>query len=96
MDFYESYTHAFILKIWLEEFPEENGKVVWSGYITHVPSNRLRYVRSWFEILDVIGKHARQMGVRMPIWWRLRQQLLRSRRKEKEADEESQEKTVPP
>jgi hypothetical protein len=42
-------THSFIVKIWLEEISED-GKPVWRGHITHVPSNRKEY----FVILEDI------------------------------------------
>lgn len=53
MDSYES--HSFIVKIWLEELPEEAeeaDEATWRGHITHVPSGRRRYFE---QLQDVVG-----------------------------------------
>jgi hypothetical protein len=77
MDSIEATSHPFIVRIWLEETPEEAGKAVWRGHITHVPSGD----RCYFENLDTmsafVGLHLERMGVRFGLWWRIRRWLSR-------------------
>jgi hypothetical protein len=49
MDSLETNTHAFVIRIWLEEGKEE-GRAIWRGHITHVLSGR----RSYFDSLEGI------------------------------------------
>lgn len=71
MDLLESYTHSFVIKIWLEETAEEAGKVVWRGHIDHVPSGR----RGTFGDLDGVSlfilPYLEAMGAEPPWRWRL-------------------------
>ena len=45
-DLLESYTHTFIIKIWLEETAAEVGQPVWRGHATHVASGQRRFTSS--------------------------------------------------
>ena len=65
MDLYESNTHSFIVKVWLEETAEEAGRATWRGHITHVPSGERRYVRYLNEITAFIAFYLERMGVKM-------------------------------
>jgi hypothetical protein len=77
MNFFEPYTHSFIVKIWLEETIEETGQAEWRGYITHVPSNERRYVRNMNEIAVFVAPYLEAMGVKLGSWWRVRVRLRR-------------------
>jgi hypothetical protein len=48
------YSHAFVVKIWLEELETEDHRALWSGWITHVNTRERRYFRALSEILDFI------------------------------------------
>ena len=63
MDLYEANTHPFILKIWLEEGPEENEPAKWRGYIIHVPSGARRYIDNLDDVLNFIIPYLERMGV---------------------------------
>ncbi len=55
MDPYES--HSFIVKIWLEESPEEvdqAAEATWRGHITHVSSGRRRYFEHLQDVVVFI------------------------------------------
>jgi hypothetical protein len=65
MDLYESNTHPFIVKIWLEEMAQEAGQATWRGHITHVPSGTRRYIQALDDILIFIAPYLRQMGVQL-------------------------------
>ena len=54
MDPFESSTHSFIVKIWLEETARESDSPSWRGHITHVPSEERRYVEDLNGIIDFI------------------------------------------
>jgi hypothetical protein len=49
-------THSFIVKIWLEEI-RADGKPVWRGHITHVPSNRKEYFISVENVPTIISSY---------------------------------------
>jgi hypothetical protein len=59
----ESDTQSFIIKIWLEEKPEETGQTVWRGHITHVPSGERQYLQDLDAILLFIKPYLSLMGV---------------------------------
>jgi len=75
MDLYESTTHPFIIKIWLEETAEEAGQAKWRGHITHVPSGERRYLEDLDDISAFIVPYLDGMGVKFDICWRARQWL---------------------
>lgn len=61
----ETNTHSFIIKIWLEETPEETERVVWRGHITHVPSGERRYLKECDDVVFFILPYLEQMGVQL-------------------------------
>ena len=63
MELYESKTHPFIIKLWLEETAEETSRATWRGHITHVPSGERRYLQELDEIITFIIPYLEQMGV---------------------------------
>jgi hypothetical protein len=76
-DSFESVTHSFIVRIWLEQDDE----VRWRGHITHVPGEERRYVERLSDITDFIAPYVEGMqhdrGGRFRKWWAAR----RSKRK---------------
>ena len=64
MDVYESTTHSFIVKIWIEEHAQEQADATWRGHITHVPDGKRRYVSSLHEIEDFISLYLAEMGIK--------------------------------
>jgi hypothetical protein len=59
MDLFESTTHSFIVKVWLEDGDHPK----WRGHITHVPSGERRYLENMGEITNFIAPYLEQMGV---------------------------------
>jgi hypothetical protein len=59
----ESNTQSFIVKIWLEETLEEDGRATWRGHITHVPDGERRYLKQLNEIVAFILPYLNKMGV---------------------------------
>lgn len=82
MDALEANTHSFIVKVWLEESADENGRVLWRGHITHVTSGERRYFRHLDQISDFIGPYLARMGVKLRTGWSLKY-WLRSRQAKK-------------
>lgn len=72
MNRYETDTHSFIIKIWLEETVEEAGQVTWRGHITHVVSGQRRYLRDLDDITAFIQPYLSKMGVRPGLGWRVK------------------------
>ena len=56
LELYEFNTHAFVIKIWLEDSRQ------WRGHITHVPSGERIYIESFCEIVEFISTYLEQMG----------------------------------
>jgi len=77
MDLYESNTHSFIVKIWLEESVEEDGRATWRGHITHVLSGDRRYLKEMDDITTFIRPNLEQMGVVFGSRWRICNWLAR-------------------
>jgi hypothetical protein len=72
MDTLESTTQSFIVKVWVEESAREDGREVWHGHITHVPTGQRRYLKDLSEIEDFIAPHLEDMGVKLGMRWRVR------------------------
>jgi len=62
MDF-ESSNQSFIVKIWLEETAEEDGRATWRGHVTHVPSGQRRYIQNLDGVTAFIAPYLEEMGV---------------------------------
>ena len=56
-DSFESVTHSFIVRIWLEE----DDRARWRGHITHVPGGERRYVEHLADIVDFIASYVEGM-----------------------------------
>jgi hypothetical protein len=46
--------HSFIIKLWLDEPPDESDRRQWRGHITHVPSGKRRYLKTLDDILNFV------------------------------------------
>jgi hypothetical protein len=57
IELYELNTHAFVIKIWLED------GLRWRGHITHVPSGERRYIEELGEVDDFILPYLEKMGI---------------------------------
>jgi hypothetical protein len=57
IELYEFKTHAFVIRIWLED------NLRWRGHITHVPSGERTYIEDLSEIDDFIWPYLEKMGV---------------------------------
>ena len=68
-DTFESVTHSFIVKIWLEE--EEKGR--WRGHVTHVPGGERQYVEALTDVVEFISPYVE--GMRLGSKGRLRRWL---------------------
>ena len=75
MDLFETNTHPFIVKIWLEETAAEAGRAKWRGHVTHVPSGERRYLEELDDITAFIAPYLEGMGVRLGPLWRVRRWL---------------------
>jgi hypothetical protein len=73
----ESHTQSFVVKIWLEETLEEDGRATWRGHITHIPGGERRYLKQLNDIVAFIMPYLNEMGVRGGKRWRIRQWLKR-------------------
>ncbi len=71
----ETHTHSFIVKIWLEETLEEDGRATWRGHITHVPGGERRYLKQLNDVIGFIAPYLHKMGVRSSRGRRIRQWL---------------------
>jgi hypothetical protein len=58
----EPKTHSFIVKVWLEERGAD-GRAVWRGHITHVPSGARHYFDRLAAIKRIIAPYLESLGV---------------------------------
>lgn len=63
-DLNDTSTVSFIVKVWLEETPEETDEPTWRGHITHVPSGERRYLQTLDDVSAFIEPYLLQLGVR--------------------------------
>jgi hypothetical protein len=71
MESLESTSQSFIVKVWVEDAVEADGRSVWHGHITHVLSGKRHYVKSLDEIQGFIAPHLEEMGVKLDTCWRI-------------------------
>ena len=71
MDVFETNTHPFIVKVWLEETTEQAGRATWRGHITHVPSGQGCYVQDLSSISSFVALYLAELGVKPSLWTRL-------------------------
>jgi hypothetical protein len=69
-------TQSFVVKVWLEETVEEEGRAKWRGHVTHVTSGERRYLESLSGIADFIMPYLERWGVRFGALHRLRLFML--------------------
>lgn len=65
MDSFESNTHSFIVKVWLEETVEEVGRATWRGHMTHVLSGKRYSIKRLGDISSIIAPYLEKMGVEL-------------------------------
>ncbi len=70
-------TQSFVVRVWLEETLEEEGRAKWRGHVTHVTSGERRYLESLSGIVDFIMPYLERWGVRFGVLRRLRLFVLR-------------------
>ena len=79
----EANTHSFVVRVWLEETVETDGRAVWRGHITHVITREKRYLEDLESIIIFIVPYLEAMGVEISWRWRVRQWWQRRWRKQK-------------
>ncbi len=47
-------SHAFVIRIWLEELESDENSTLWRGYITHVLDHRRHYFQDLSGIMRFI------------------------------------------
>ena len=79
MHSFESKTHSFIIKFWLEETTPDAGRMKWRGHITHVPDGKRCYLESVDDIPSIISPYLGQATAKIKLSRRFRQWLSISR-----------------
>lgn len=74
---YETSTHLYIIKLWMEESQTEQGRSTWRGHITDIPKGERGVVRSLDDIVDFIGSRLESKGVQTCLCWKCRKLWLR-------------------
>lgn len=63
VDTFESGTHSFLVRLWVEERSTETGQAIWHGQIIHVPSGQRRTLQDPHDILTFLMPYFAEMGV---------------------------------
>ncbi len=70
--------HSFIIKLWLEQAPEDEAdSVIWHGHITHVPGGERAYLKDLDSATAFITAYLEKYGVRISTSRRFAQRLRR-------------------
>lgn len=70
-------TQSFVVKIWLEETIEEEGRAKWRGHVTHVASGERKYLERLSGIAEFIMTYLERSGVNFGVFRRFRLFVLR-------------------
>jgi len=62
---FEDFTHAFIVRFWLEPREIKDAMPIWRGMIKHVPSGRRLYLKKFDEIVPFIESHLNSVRVKL-------------------------------
>ena len=62
MDLYETNTHSFIFKVWLEGTTKEASQAAWRGHITHMANGERRHLKKLDDIVVFIAPYLEKMG----------------------------------
>jgi len=57
-------SRLFIVRIWTEDLG--GGRSEWRAFIRHVPGGESRYVRSWKDLEDFIGRFSERPESNIP------------------------------
>jgi hypothetical protein len=70
--------HSFIIKLWLEQAPEDGAdSVTWHGHITHVPGGERAYLKDLDAATAFMTAYLEAYGVRFSASGRLARRLRR-------------------
>jgi hypothetical protein len=69
---------SFVLRIWLEELQQEDGRSRWRGHITDIATGERRYVEDLDGIVAFLVPRLELMGAHVGLRWRLHNWLARS------------------
>jgi hypothetical protein len=56
-------SHAFVIRIWLEDVESVADVTLWRGHITHVLDRRRRYFQDLTDIIQFVTPYLEQWGV---------------------------------
>jgi hypothetical protein len=70
-------THSFVVKVWREDGARRPG---WRGHILHVASGTRRPLLHLDAIGLFVGGYLEQLGIALPIVWRIHRWLTRRSR----------------
>jgi hypothetical protein len=71
-------THAFVVKVWREDEARRPG---WRGHIIHVASGKRHPLMRLDSIGLFVGGYLEQLGITLPLLWRIRNWLERRSRR---------------
>lgn len=57
---FESQTHSFLVRFWLEKAPTQDSHAVWRGHITHVASGTRRSLKHPSKVTEFIALYLYQ------------------------------------
>jgi hypothetical protein len=63
LDDLESYSHAFFIRVWIEEAAAGAGRATWRGSIIHLPDGRPQYIQELEAITSLVRRYLSEMGV---------------------------------
>ena len=70
--------HSFIIKLWLEQAPEDEAdSVTWHGHITHVPGGERAYLKDLDAATAFMTAYLEAYGVRFSASGRFARRLRR-------------------
>ncbi len=71
MDFFETNTQVFIVRVWIEPRTDVTIAPEWRGVIEHVATHQRRYFKDLAPITDFVEQYLGQMRIRVSLRWRV-------------------------
>ena len=70
-------TQSFVVKVWLEETIEDEGRAKWRGHVTHVGTGERKYLERLSNIGAFIMPYLERSGVNFGLFRRFRLFVVR-------------------
>lgn len=81
MERFETQSHSFVIRLWLEETIEADGQATLRGHVSNVSNGRQGYVQSVEDIVLFMAPYLESMGIQLSWSLRIKRWLRKQKRR---------------